>query len=67
MCYTFNLLLLLLLHLLQATQGPCNTPKPGMLDFVNKVKWDTWKSLGSISQVQLELILTVGHFSLSSR
>ncbi|XP_041670596.1 enoyl-CoA delta isomerase 2-like [Cheilinus undulatus] len=36
----------------QATQGPCNTPKPGMLDFVNKVKWDAWKSLGSISQVQ---------------
>ncbi|KAI3355570.1 hypothetical protein L3Q82_018401 [Scortum barcoo] len=34
----------------QATQGPCNTPKPSMLDFVNKVKWDTWKSLGSISQ-----------------
>uniref|UniRef100_A0A3B3UKU1 Enoyl-CoA delta isomerase 2 n=1 Tax=Poecilia latipinna TaxID=48699 RepID=A0A3B3UKU1_9TELE len=34
----------------QATQGPCNTPKPGMLDFVNKVKWDAWKSLGSISQ-----------------
>ncbi|XP_067107736.1 enoyl-CoA delta isomerase 2, mitochondrial [Osmerus mordax] len=33
----------------QATQGPCNTPKPGMLDFVNKVKWDAWKSLGSIS------------------
>uniref|UniRef100_UPI0037E7F551 enoyl-CoA delta isomerase 2 n=1 Tax=Semicossyphus pulcher TaxID=241346 RepID=UPI0037E7F551 len=34
----------------QATQGPCNTPKPGMLDFVNKVKWDAWKSLGSITQ-----------------
>ncbi|KAK5849532.1 hypothetical protein PBY51_013860 [Eleginops maclovinus] len=34
----------------QASQGPCNTPKPGMLDFVNKVKWDAWKSLGSISQ-----------------
>ncbi|XP_022073902.1 enoyl-CoA delta isomerase 2, mitochondrial [Acanthochromis polyacanthus] len=34
----------------QATQGPCNTPKPGMLDFVNKVKWDAWKSLGSMSQ-----------------
>ncbi|XP_071340387.1 enoyl-CoA delta isomerase 2 isoform X1 [Trachinotus anak] len=34
----------------QATQGPCNTPKPGMLDFVNKAKWDAWKSLGSISQ-----------------
>ncbi|XP_029935070.1 enoyl-CoA delta isomerase 2 isoform X1 [Myripristis murdjan] len=34
----------------QATQGPCNTPKPGMLDFVNKAKWDSWKSLGSLSQ-----------------
>ncbi|XP_028824076.1 enoyl-CoA delta isomerase 2 [Denticeps clupeoides] len=34
----------------QATQGPCNTPKPSMLDFVNKAKWDAWKSLGSISQ-----------------
>ncbi|KAM3860319.1 enoyl-CoA delta isomerase 2 [Diretmus argenteus] len=34
----------------QATQGPCNSPKPGMLDFVNKAKWDAWKSLGSISQ-----------------
>ncbi|TRY89133.1 hypothetical protein DNTS_018067 [Danionella cerebrum] len=34
----------------QATLGPCNTPKPGMLDFVNKAKWDAWKSLGSVSQ-----------------
>ncbi|XP_053103100.1 enoyl-CoA delta isomerase 2 isoform X4 [Hemicordylus capensis] len=34
----------------QATQGPCNTPKPGMLDFVNKAKWDAWKSLGSLPQ-----------------
>ncbi|XP_066580213.1 enoyl-CoA delta isomerase 2 isoform X2 [Amia ocellicauda] len=34
----------------QATQGPCNTPKPGMLDFVNKAKWDAWKSVGSLSQ-----------------
>lgn len=34
----------------QATQGPCNVPKPGMLDFVNKAKWDAWKSLGSLSQ-----------------
>ncbi|XP_043082946.1 enoyl-CoA delta isomerase 2, mitochondrial [Puntigrus tetrazona] len=33
----------------QATQGPCNTPKPGMLDFVNKAKWDAWKSLGSVT------------------
>ncbi|XP_075441888.1 enoyl-CoA delta isomerase 2 isoform X2 [Ascaphus truei] len=34
----------------QATQGSCNTPKPGMLDFVNKVKWDAWNSLGSLSK-----------------
>ncbi|XP_018122206.1 enoyl-CoA delta isomerase 2 L homeolog isoform X1 [Xenopus laevis] len=34
----------------QATQGPCNVSKPGMLDFVNKVKWDAWNSLGSLSK-----------------
>ncbi|XP_062848116.1 enoyl-CoA delta isomerase 2, mitochondrial [Trichomycterus rosablanca] len=34
----------------QATQGPCSTPKPGMLDFVNKAKWDAWKSLGVLTQ-----------------
>uniref|UniRef100_A0A7N8Y322 Enoyl-CoA delta isomerase 2 n=1 Tax=Mastacembelus armatus TaxID=205130 RepID=A0A7N8Y322_9TELE len=34
----------------QATQGPCNTPKPGLLDFINKAKWDAWRSLGSLSQ-----------------
>ncbi|CAH2284224.1 enoyl- delta isomerase 2, mitochondrial isoform X2 [Pelobates cultripes] len=34
----------------QATHGPCNTPKPGMLDFVNKAKWDAWKSLGTVSK-----------------
>uniref|UniRef100_A0A8D0BMN7 Delta(3)-Delta(2)-enoyl-CoA isomerase n=1 Tax=Salvator merianae TaxID=96440 RepID=A0A8D0BMN7_SALMN len=34
----------------QATEGPCNTTKPGMLDFVNKAKWDAWKSLGNLSQ-----------------
>lgn len=36
---------------LKATQGPCNTPKPGMLDFVNKAKWEAWSSLGATSQV----------------
>ncbi|XP_062986398.1 enoyl-CoA delta isomerase 2-like isoform X2 [Elgaria multicarinata webbii] len=34
----------------QATQGPCNTPKPGMLDFINKAKWDAWKSLDTLPQ-----------------
>ncbi|KAF0028641.1 hypothetical protein F2P81_019728 [Scophthalmus maximus] len=37
----------------QATQGPCTTSSPGMLDFVNRAKWDAWKALGSISQVQV--------------
>lgn len=41
----------------QATQGSCNTPKPGMLDFVNKVKWDAWNSLGSMSQVNQRHLL----------
>lgn len=34
----------------QATQGACNAPKPGMLDFVNKAKWDAWNSLGDLSK-----------------
>uniref|UniRef100_A0A493TG81 Enoyl-CoA delta isomerase 2 n=5 Tax=Anas TaxID=8835 RepID=A0A493TG81_ANAPP len=34
----------------QATEGPCNSPKPGMLDFVKKAKWDAWNSLGNLSQ-----------------
>ncbi|KAH9490096.1 Enoyl-CoA delta isomerase 2, mitochondrial [Bulinus truncatus] len=34
----------------QATQGQCNTPKPGMMDFVGGVKWKAWKDLGSMSQ-----------------
>ncbi|XP_069073649.1 enoyl-CoA delta isomerase 2-like isoform X2 [Pleurodeles waltl] len=38
----------------QATEGPCNAPKPGMMDFVNKAKWDAWKSLGSLSKDSAE-------------
>lgn len=34
----------------QSTLGPCTTPRPSMLDFVNKVKWDAWKALGETSQ-----------------
>ncbi|XP_043833741.1 enoyl-CoA delta isomerase 2 [Dromiciops gliroides] len=32
----------------QATEGSCTSPKPGMLDFVNKAKWDAWHALGSL-------------------
>ncbi|NXX11298.1 ECI2 isomerase, partial [Podargus strigoides] len=34
----------------QATEGRCSSPKPGMLDFVKKAKWDAWNSLGNLSQ-----------------
>nr|XP_020645468.1 enoyl-CoA delta isomerase 2, mitochondrial-like [Pogona vitticeps] len=34
----------------QATEGPCNTKKPSMLDFVKKAKWDAWNSLGVLPQ-----------------
>uniref|UniRef100_A0A8C5K0W2 Enoyl-CoA delta isomerase 2 n=1 Tax=Jaculus jaculus TaxID=51337 RepID=A0A8C5K0W2_JACJA len=32
----------------QATEGSCNVPKPGVFDFINKVKWDAWNALGSL-------------------
>lgn len=33
----------------QSTVGPCNTAKPGMLDFVGKAKWQAWIDLGSMA------------------
>ncbi|XP_049730956.1 enoyl-CoA delta isomerase 2 isoform X1 [Elephas maximus indicus] len=32
----------------QATEGPCNMPKPGVLDLISKAKWDSWNALGSL-------------------
>ncbi|XP_062952608.1 enoyl-CoA delta isomerase 2 isoform X2 [Cynocephalus volans] len=32
----------------QATEGPCNLPKPGVFDLINKAKWDAWNALGSL-------------------
>ncbi|CDZ97063.1 Acyl-CoA-binding protein [Phaffia rhodozyma] len=26
----------------QASVGDCNTPKPGLMDFVGKAKWNAW-------------------------
>ncbi|KAL7984531.1 hypothetical protein Chor_003101 [Crotalus horridus] len=40
----------------QATVGPCNIPKPSILDFINKAKWDAWNSLGSMTQSYIELV-----------
>ncbi|KAK7802282.1 hypothetical protein U0070_012804, partial [Myodes glareolus] len=32
----------------QATDGPCNVPKSGVFDPVNKAKWEAWNVLGSL-------------------
>ncbi|MGH0161810.1 UNVERIFIED_CONTAM: hypothetical protein FKN15_041943, partial [Acipenser sinensis] len=34
----------------QATQGPCNLPRPGFWDPVGKYKWDAWNGLGDMSR-----------------
>ncbi|XP_053322918.1 acyl-CoA-binding domain-containing protein 5 isoform X2 [Spea bombifrons] len=34
----------------QATQGPCNIPKPAFWDPVGRYKWDSWSSLGDMSK-----------------
>ncbi|KZT02275.1 acyl-CoA-binding protein [Laetiporus sulphureus 93-53] len=34
----------------QATIGDINTPRPGLLDFVGKAKWDAWKSVEGTSK-----------------
>ncbi|XP_033856323.3 acyl-CoA-binding domain-containing protein 5-like isoform X2 [Acipenser ruthenus] len=34
----------------QATQGPCNLPRPGFWDPVGKYKWDVWNGLGNMSR-----------------
>ena len=34
----------------QATVGPCDTKRPGFLEFQLRKKWDAWKSLKEMSQ-----------------
>ncbi|XP_078519533.1 acyl-CoA-binding domain-containing protein 5 isoform X3 [Lissotriton helveticus] len=34
----------------QATQGPCNVPRPGFWDPVGRYKWDAWSALGAMSK-----------------
>ncbi|KAK6513828.1 hypothetical protein TWF506_008261 [Arthrobotrys conoides] len=38
----------------QATVGDVNTPRPGMMDFKGKYKWDAWKSQEGKSQADAE-------------
>lgn len=34
----------------QATQGPCNIPRPGFWDPIGRYKWDAWSALGDTSK-----------------
>ncbi|XP_054712492.1 acyl-CoA-binding domain-containing protein 5-like [Uloborus diversus] len=34
----------------QATDGPCELPKPSFWDVVNRAKWDAWNRLGNMSK-----------------
>ncbi|NXN12174.1 ACBD5 protein, partial [Indicator maculatus] len=34
----------------QATQGPCNIPRPGFWDPIGRYKWDAWSALGDMSR-----------------
>ncbi|XP_035882406.1 enoyl-CoA delta isomerase 2 isoform X2 [Phyllostomus discolor] len=55
----------------QATEGPCNMPKPGVFDFINKAKWDAWNALGSMPketarQSYVDLVSSLSSSSMSS-
>uniref|UniRef100_A0A8D0HMP0 Acyl-CoA-binding domain-containing protein 5 n=1 Tax=Sphenodon punctatus TaxID=8508 RepID=A0A8D0HMP0_SPHPU len=32
----------------QATEGPCNVPRPGFWDPIGRYKWDAWSALGDM-------------------
>ncbi|EKM58495.1 uncharacterized protein PHACADRAFT_193616 [Phanerochaete carnosa HHB-10118-sp] len=39
----------------QATVGDVNTPRPGLLDFVGKAKWDAWNKVkGTLKEEAME-------------
>lgn len=39
----------------QAIVGDCNTEKPGMFDFKEKAKWDSWNSNKGMSKYDSEV------------
>lgn len=48
----------------QATDGPCNFPKPSFFDFKGRAKWEAWKQLGNLSKdeaksMYIEMILKI--------
>lgn len=34
----------------QASEGPCDKPKPGFWDVVNRAKWESWNKLGNMTK-----------------
>ncbi|XP_043490946.1 acyl-CoA-binding domain-containing protein 5 [Polistes fuscatus] len=36
----------------QATEGPCQQPKPGFWEVIKKAKWDAWQRLGNMSRTE---------------
>ncbi|XP_068621886.1 acyl-CoA-binding domain-containing protein 5 [Battus philenor] len=34
----------------QATEGPCDKPKPGFWDVVSRAKWESWNKLGNMTK-----------------
>eukprot|EP01137_Pigoraptor_chileana_P009290 Opistho-2@57314 len=53
----------------QATEGPCDKPKPSFWDVVAKAKWEAWKGLGNMSkndamQAYVDNLLTVSRLLL---
>lgn len=34
----------------QATEGPCNDPKPSFWDVIRRAKWDAWHRLGDMEK-----------------
>ncbi|XP_039725357.1 enoyl-CoA delta isomerase 2 isoform X1 [Pteropus medius] len=55
----------------QATEGPCNVPKPGVFNLINKAKWDAWNALGSLPketarQNYVDLVSSLSSSSASS-
>lgn len=45
-----KILLSLYSYYKQATEGPCNVPKPGWFDMRAKSKWEAWNNLGKMPQ-----------------
>ncbi|PIK52898.1 putative acyl-CoA-binding domain-containing protein 5 isoform X1 [Apostichopus japonicus] len=38
----------------QATEGPCNEPRPAFWNAIKKAKWEAWSSLGDMSKLEAQ-------------